>query len=170
MKKNAIATASLADYAAVINDEHRAANDEEISLPQWSDEDVRAAHRQGYEQAISEFRQLARLGYSRASEIANIMQRHADTAMGEWVQKFDEWIEEWPVSKSVSYEPLLDMPASWHVVRQRIIARDGGKCVVCESSHRLEVDHIVEVRMGGCPDDDNLRTLCAKCHAERRRV
>ncbi len=56
--------------------------------------------------------------------------------------------------------------------RFEVFKRDDFTCRYCGKKSPeviLEVDHIVEVRMGGCPDDDNLRTLCAKCHAERRR-
>jgi hypothetical protein len=169
---NRIAPATLTDYAVIINDEYDAANDDSgdyLTPPAWTDEDIRHAYAEGYEKAVADMQMLFGRGYSRGNEVANILNRHAQGLLSEWVRLFDEWIREWPVQESLTYEPRCEIPESWSTVRQRIIARDGGRCVVCESTHRLEVDHIVEVRYGGCPDDDNLRTLCAKCHAERRR-
>lgn len=49
----------------------------------------------------------------------------------------------------------------------RIRRRDGDKCVKCNSKKLLEVDHIVPLFKGGRNDDDNLQTLCRKCHREK---
>jgi HNH endonuclease len=60
----------------------------------------------------------------------------------------------------------------WKEIRERVILRDGGRCVNCRRKYnprnpgtKLEVDHIVEIQDGG-PEFDfaNLRTLCHDCH------
>jgi hypothetical protein len=48
--------------------------------------------------------------------------------------------------------------------RRRILKRDGGRCLRCRSTERLEIDHIVPVARGGSNADDNLQTLCWKCN------
>lgn len=51
--------------------------------------------------------------------------------------------------------------------RQRILDRDGRKCVECESQEDLEIDHIKPVSKGGGSDDSNLRTLCERCNSAK---
>jgi len=51
-------------------------------------------------------------------------------------------------------------------VRPSILFRDGMRCVKCGSNINLIVDHIHELKDGGDPfDENNLETLCKKCHA-----
>jgi 5-methylcytosine-specific restriction enzyme A len=45
----------------------------------------------------------------------------------------------------------------------RIRARDGHTCQKC-GAFGHEVDHIGNVKGGGCDDDANLQVLCATCH------
>lgn len=57
--------------------------------------------------------------------------------------------------------------------RQRVLERDGYACVLCgrppDNRVRiwLEVDHIHTLEDGGSNEDDNLRTLCNRCHRAR---
>ena len=48
--------------------------------------------------------------------------------------------------------------------RVRIMVRDGGKCLICDSPNHLEVDHIKPLLLLGTDDDENLQTLCETCH------
>lgn len=48
--------------------------------------------------------------------------------------------------------------------RERVKARDGNKCILCESTDNLEVHHVAAVAEGGSASDDNLVTLCRECH------
>lgn len=48
--------------------------------------------------------------------------------------------------------------------RAAIIKRDGGRCLKCESTDELTVDHIVPRSQGGTNDFTNLQTLCAACN------
>jgi hypothetical protein len=50
-------------------------------------------------------------------------------------------------------------------LKRRIHTRDGFHCVECGSENSLEVAHIEPYRVTGNNSDDNLRTLCADCHA-----
>ena len=55
--------------------------------------------------------------------------------------------------------------------KQKIFERDNFTCVECGVSgdfNCLEVDHIISVVNGGTNDEDNLQTLCYKCHMEKR--
>lgn len=51
--------------------------------------------------------------------------------------------------------------------RDRIVQRDGGECLKCKSTKDLEVDHIKPICLGGGNEDENLQTLCRKCHQEK---
>lgn len=53
----------------------------------------------------------------------------------------------------------------WPAVRFRILMRDGYRCVRCDGTEKLEVDHIIPIAHGGDEfDPDNCRTLCHRCH------
>ena len=53
----------------------------------------------------------------------------------------------------------------WRSLRYDIQMRDGYRCVICQSTAALEIDHIVPLALGGHRyDPDNLQTLCKKCH------
>ena len=52
-------------------------------------------------------------------------------------------------------------------VRREVYLRDGFECLICGSSDRLTLDHIVPFSAGGADTVDNLRTLCHSCNARR---
>ncbi len=51
--------------------------------------------------------------------------------------------------------------------RERILERDGRRCVECGSAERLSIDHIVPRSRGGSSADDNLQTLCVRCNSAK---
>lgn len=69
-----------------------------------------------------------------------------------------------------SYE-YRRMAASVHtsktIVRRRIFRRDGKRCRICNSGHRLTIDHIIPVVKGGGNEDENLQVLCHNCNARK---
>lgn len=52
-------------------------------------------------------------------------------------------------------------------LRETVLARDGRKCVRCESRDDLTVDHIFPQVIGGTHALNNLRTLCRACNSAR---
>ena len=56
---------------------------------------------------------------------------------------------------------------AWRQLREQILARDLGVCVLC-GEPATDVDHVIAVQDGGS-DHRNLRSLCAVCHAEMQR-
>lgn len=50
--------------------------------------------------------------------------------------------------------------------RNRILHRDGYKCVKCGCTYNLEIHHKKPISHGGDNSDDNLETICIDCHAE----
>lgn len=67
---------------------------------------------------------------------------------------------------------LPKMRRAWQaiaqIVRPRILARDGFKCVLCGHDDRpLEVDHITPIARGGTNEEANLRTLCLPCNRRK---
>lgn len=49
-------------------------------------------------------------------------------------------------------------------LRDSIVKRDGGRCVVCGEKHYLEVHHMKAIYNGGDSSSDNLITVCKICH------
>ena len=45
--------------------------------------------------------------------------------------------------------------------------RDHGRCVYCESSNKLTLDHLAPVSKGGNNKPTNLVTACMTCNCER---
>lgn len=59
----------------------------------------------------------------------------------------------------------MGMPGwRWQQIRQAVLARDGGRCQLCGDT-ATQIDHIVPRAAGGANGMDNLRSLCARCHA-----
>jgi len=136
---------------------------EEMELARLSAPAVEGGYRrgyaQGYEQAVEDIRLVSRLGYSRTDEVRNILERFARRVVGKWRggdRKFE-----------IPPQMRQHLPASWAGMRAQVFARDNHACVLCRSAGELHCDHILEVRNGGLPTLDNLRTLCAPCHRAR---
>lgn len=53
---------------------------------------------------------------------------------------------------------------AWRKVRLQAIARDGGKCALCDTDQDLTVHHIVPWRKTKDDSLSNLITLCRSCH------
>ena len=51
--------------------------------------------------------------------------------------------------------------------RKREILERYGSCVVCGSTHQLEVEHRRGLQNGGGNEDENLSVLCHECHVEK---
>lgn len=49
-------------------------------------------------------------------------------------------------------------------VKAKIMARDGHKCVRCDGTHNLTVDHIKPKAEGGTNHQWNLQTMCEHCN------
>lgn len=56
-----------------------------------------------------------------------------------------------------------ELPRDWATIRQRILRRDGHRCVKCGAPAN-QVDHIGDRHQHG---DENLRSLCTPCHRSR---
>ena len=56
----------------------------------------------------------------------------------------------------------------WRRKRDAIMKRDGYLCQWCKRAGRVtearEVDHIVDVALGGSDDQANLEAICVECH------
>jgi predicted HNH restriction endonuclease len=66
-----------------------------------------------------------------------------------------------PISPRARHKLYLRSPA-WLDLKGQAIARDGGRCRLCDSPYRLEVHHR---RYRHRDTLDALTTLCATCHA-----
>ena len=82
---------------------------------------------------------------------------------GEPKYAFKAWEEHLPDCK-----PIREIWC-WETIRQRVMARDGYRCVDCGGKEELEVHHIVPLAEGGTNTPDNLITLCKRCHRRRTR-
>ncbi|WPC15120.1 HNH endonuclease [Riemerella anatipestifer] len=52
-------------------------------------------------------------------------------------------------------------------VKDMVWNRDGGKCVECGSSEKLEFDHIVPFSKGGSNTYRNIQLLCEPCNRKK---
>ncbi len=55
----------------------------------------------------------------------------------------------------------------WSKVRGGVLARDNDQCQLCgkNGDSKLHVHHIMKRKHGGTDHDDNLITVCPKCHS-----
>lgn len=74
-----------------------------------------------------------------------------------------------PVEKAMMKQcrarPLRLESASYEVLRQQVLRRDGWRCQVCGSMSNLEVHHKRFRSHSGEDTEDNLITVCMDCHA-----
>lgn len=54
--------------------------------------------------------------------------------------------------------------------RKAIYKRDGYRCALCDSTDGLQIHHVVPRGEGGSDFDENLITLCWRCHAQAHGV
>jgi len=62
------------------------------------------------------------------------------------------------------------LPKREHIsedVRIYVWRRDEGKCVYCNSNHKLEYDHIIPVSKGGSNTSRNIQLLCEPCNRSK---
>jgi len=52
-------------------------------------------------------------------------------------------------------------------IYKQLAARDGEKCRQCGSTHKLHVDHIKPISLGGTNDLTNLQLLCQSCNIKK---
>lgn len=52
-------------------------------------------------------------------------------------------------------------------VKQRVLERDGGRCVMCGSSDGIHFDHIIPVAKGGDNTEQNIQLLCKECNLHK---
>ena len=66
--------------------------------------------------------------------------------------------------RSLQGEGAVDEPTPDRL-RRAVIARDGGKCLNCGSRFGLHVHHVKFRSLGGPTAQENLATLCTRCHS-----
>lgn len=49
-------------------------------------------------------------------------------------------------------------------VKEKVWARDGGRCVYCGNHNAAPVAHFIARSHGGIGIEENVLTLCAECH------
>jgi 5-methylcytosine-specific restriction endonuclease McrA len=69
-------------------------------------------------------------------------------------------------SYCASCRPPKGSTRAWRALRERVLARDRHRCVVC-GALAIEVDHIIPRSQGGADVLANGRSLCAECHQRR---
>jgi hypothetical protein len=52
-------------------------------------------------------------------------------------------------------------------IREKLVARDGEKCIECGATDDLTVDHIVPLALGGANKLENTQFLCQRCHTKK---
>lgn len=49
--------------------------------------------------------------------------------------------------------------------RRKVYRRDGWRCALCDDPRHLQIHHAVKRSQGGSDEEQNLITLCPRCHA-----
>lgn len=62
---------------------------------------------------------------------------------------------------------VVSRPPVPRKLRDRVFNRDGKKCLYCESTEKLTVDHIKPVSKNGKTIFSNLQTLCKTCNSKK---
>lgn len=86
------------------------------------------------------------------------------TRIQEYFRKANEGLAETPLPAVM---PKRDVSSA---LKAQIRRRDGYQCVICGSTTKLEVDHMVALMNGGRNDASNLATLCDECHTIKTRM
>jgi hypothetical protein len=138
---------------------------EQFPIPRWYLIEREMQYRKGFYYGFYEAARMVSLlykkgGYVRPMEIFNILINFCDV-LRKWRNQTSR---EDPIQEFG--EPKLAWE-KWSKLRRLVLERDEGRCVWCDSTENLEVDHIEEVRNGGLPEMENLRTLCRQCHDTR---
>jgi|GEM_PF-250539 len=60
--------------------------------------------------------------------------------------------------------PFRSIPTE---VKNRVLERDGGRCVFCGSNEGIHFDHIIPVVKGGDNTQDNIQILCKECNLRK---
>jgi 5-methylcytosine-specific restriction endonuclease McrA len=66
----------------------------------------------------------------------------------------------------LSKQPRLRLdPELYERLRHQVLRRDGWRCQCCGARSNLEVHHKTFRSHGGDDSEQNLLTLCARCHS-----
>lgn len=65
--------------------------------------------------------------------------------------------------RQIAYRDYLQTD-HWKALRDSVVERDGGKCVVCDSADRIQVHHKRYRKRFEDSLPGDLETLCRKCH------
>lgn len=78
------------------------------------------------------------------------------------------------VSQDFSFPSIIRLRRYVHVpyqkvalTRHNVYKRDGNKCVYCNSTQHLTLDHVIPKAKGGKTAWNNLVTACRKCNAQK---
>ena len=144
--------------------------------------DIRRGYRRyhRYHKRYRKARFYNRASLKRSNRIApSILQKRQATMrviyhLNKWINITNYWLED----VAIDVRALTDgyKPYNWQYqkfnrldenIRKAVILRDGCKCKECGKSNTiLEVHHIKPRRLNGSNTQDNLITLCRKCHQE----
>jgi len=76
-----------------------------------------------------------------------------------------EIVERKITKKEIERQKKIEFNKKWKETRERVIARDGGGCVICGSKLQLNVHHIIPREVEEYFfDENNLITLCLRHH------
>ena len=79
-----------------------------------------------------------------------------DGESGHWIVANDLW-----AVQSVHRDHIPE------ALRNEVLRRDGFKCVYCDATENLQMDHVFPWSLGGASTFENLQALCAPCNQSK---
>ena len=110
-----------------------------------------------------ELQELFSLGYDQFLEFANSEDFQA-LERGANILDLDTFIQH---SKYESIEIEITNNEISQEVKELVLARDNGRCAVCQGDEDLDYDHIVPILKGGANTSRNIQLLCRKCRINK---
>lgn len=52
-------------------------------------------------------------------------------------------------------------------IRRRVYKKSNYKCIVCEATDSITIDHIIPLSKGGKNKEENMQTLCKYCNLKK---
>jgi len=120
-------------------------------------------------------RQMVEEHLGRAHVLMAVQQLTAALDANRWIWQWGDGYGGWV--KGVIESQITSIGLSWeepkntslgNIKREKLLLRDGYRCVNCGYWDDLQIDHIMPSSRGGGNEEENLQVLCGPCNRSKR--